>query len=43
MNLDRWEDDMEREHPRVYLALMVGLLLALMCIGVIYAAVQGWH
>jgi hypothetical protein len=32
--LDRWEDEFERTHPVLYVALLAGLLLALFAIGV---------
>lgn len=37
--IDRLEDRLEREHPRLYVALAMGLLLALFVIGVLWLAV----
>jgi Tfp pilus assembly protein PilX len=37
--LDRWEDEIERAHPALYVVLVVGLLLALIAIGVAWSAV----
>jgi hypothetical protein len=37
--LDHWEDEFERTHPVLYVALVVGLLLTLIAIGVVWSAV----
>ncbi len=43
MNLDRWEDRMEAEHPRAYAALMALVVLGMvvLVLGVLYLAPMG--